>query len=293
MRCLLFVALPAAVLVAAACGSSGESSNSTVGPDERTGPAGTGLVTGLPCDVQFLLENRCIACHDGNRPECPPLLDYDDLVAPSKRYPGNSMAVAALSRMKSAEMPPAPAVPPELEEIQTFETWVILGTPKAGRCTDPPPPAPTTPSGEPEPINPALIGCTSGVVWTRGDTGSSLMHPGRACNACHQEKGGPNLKIAGTVYPTAHEPDDCNGSVTPPVLTVTVTDSRDRVLELPVNSAGNFLIERSGRLSPPFRAKVSNGTATREMKGSVTSGDCNSCHTVAGLNGAPGRIMAP
>jgi hypothetical protein len=24
-----------------------------------------------------------------------------------------------------------------------------------------------------------------------------------------------------------------------------------------------------------------------------TSGDCNSCHTVNGANGAPGRIMAP
>jgi predicted CXXCH cytochrome family protein len=29
------------------------------------------------------------------------------------------------------------------------------------------------------------------------------------------------------------------------------------------------------------------------MSGAVTAGDCNSCHTEQGANGAPGRIMAP
>jgi predicted CXXCH cytochrome family protein len=29
------------------------------------------------------------------------------------------------------------------------------------------------------------------------------------------------------------------------------------------------------------------------MNGTVNSGDCNGCHTVAGANGAPGRILAP
>jgi predicted CXXCH cytochrome family protein len=29
------------------------------------------------------------------------------------------------------------------------------------------------------------------------------------------------------------------------------------------------------------------------MVGKVTSGDCNSCHTTAGANGAPGRILVP
>ena len=40
-------------------------------------------------------------------------------------------------------------------------------------------------------------------------------------------------------------------------------------------------------------AVVTDGVKTRQMQGTVTSGDCNSCHTVNGTNGAPGRIMAP
>jgi predicted CXXCH cytochrome family protein len=29
------------------------------------------------------------------------------------------------------------------------------------------------------------------------------------------------------------------------------------------------------------------------MVGTVTSGDCNGCHTAAGAQNAPGRILAP
>jgi hypothetical protein len=61
---------------------------------------------------------------------------------------------------------------------------------------------------------------------------------------------------------------------------------------MPVNNAGNFLLQ-SGTLKPPFKAMVINGAKTRAMSGSVTSGDCNSCHTQTGKNGAPGRIIAP
>ena len=35
------------------------------------------------------------------------------------------------------------------------------------------------------------------------------------------------------------------------------------------------------------------GFWSRAMLGSVTSGDCNSCHTQDGRNGAPGRVLAP
>jgi hypothetical protein len=74
-----------------------------------------------------------------------------------------------------------------------------------------------------------------------------------------------------------------------------VVDSRDRAFTMAVNDAGNFLLEPGGGPPPraPFRARVTDGTKVRAMNGTVTSGDCNSCLTVAGLNGAPGRIMAP
>jgi hypothetical protein len=72
---------------------------------------------------------------------------------------------------------------------------------------------------------------------------------------------------------------------------VNVTDSRNQTFRLPVNTAGNFLT--TAKVRPPLRAEVTDGKNTRKMSGSVTSGDCNSCHTVAGANGAPGRILAP
>jgi cytochrome c5 len=294
MRSAVLFAICAVTAFAVACSDSGSASDEEpvlVGAEGGTGAAGTGLKTGLPCEVQAVLENRCIACHDGTRPESPRLLDYADLVAPSKVDPAKSMAQEALGRMRSttSPMPPPPAVPPDNAEIEPFETWVILGTPKRiETCTDAPPPTSKPPTTTPGPT-----GCTSGKTWTSGDMGSPLMHPGGACNACHQVKGGPNLAIAGTVFPSLHEPNDCNGSAPPPTITVTVTDSKGRVLALPVNAAGNFEIEHTAKLTPPFKASLSNGTKTTAMMGSVTSGDCNSCHTVAGANGAPGRIMAP
>lgn len=296
MRSAVFFSILAVLTfgVVVACGRSEDAADGdagvAAGDDAAVGAAGTGLKTGLPCEVQAILENRCIACHDGTRPESPRLLTYADLVAPSKADLTKSMAQAALGRMRSATspMPPAPAVRPDTAEIEPFETWVILGTPKRNlTCTDTPPPPSTTP-----PVM-GPTGCTSGMTWTGSDMGSPLMHPGAACNACHQVKGGPNLVIAGTVYPSLHEPNDCNGSVSPPALTVTITDSKARVLSLPVNAAGNFQIEHTAKLTPPFKATVSNGTKTTAMMGSVTSGDCNSCHTVGGANGAPGRIVAP
>jgi hypothetical protein len=135
------------------------------------------------------------------------------------------------------------------------------------------------------------------------------MHPGVKCNRCHSQTQGPNLQFAGTVYRGAHDIDDCNGAGPPPPLSVVITDKNDKTVTLTVNAAGNFqLVKPPGQgngnrgngngngnsaFAPPFRAKVTDGTKTRVMNGSVTSGDCNSCHTAAGANSAPGRILAP
>lgn len=302
----LLVSVPIAVaaVVAVACGGSPSTEEEpteeedagglvippTDPPPESppSGPAGTGLATGLPCDVQAILENRCIACHGGTI--APIMLDYADLVAPAPSDPNKTVAQASVEKMKANAMPPPPAEPPEDDEIAAFEEWVSAGTPKNPEaCTDPPPADPSPMDGGTVPD--AGIVCTSGTMWTQGDQRSPLMHPGAACNACHQVKGGPNLRIAGTVYPTLHEPDDCNGKGPPPRLTVTIIDARNREVPIEVNQVGNFYTRT--RVVPPFRARVSDGTNTREMKGSVTSGDCNSCHSTSGTNGAPGRILAP
>ena len=308
----LLLTLPAfaVAIVAVACSDASSSNNEDVTGDgggtsvvppgtepsseSPEGPAGTGLATGLPCDVQGIIENRCIACHSGELP--PPMLDYDDLKAPSKKYPGKTIAEAAVEEMKAKAMPPTPAVPPEDDEIASFEEWVNAGTPKnAEACTTPPPGggSPTDGGMLEGGADAGGVVCTSGKTWQNGNEESPLMNPGEACNACHQQQGGPNLRIAGTVYPTLHEPDDCIGSAPPPQLRVIVTDSRNRTFNMRVNASGNFLTENGARPRPPLRAAVTDGVNTRRMMGTVTSGDCNSCHTVNGANGAPGRIMAP
>lgn len=311
MRNVLFLAALAGGVVAAMACSSGKSETLSddsgdaggddgsviLGPDNKPAPkgqAGTGLATGLPCDIQGVIEDRCIACHDGTRAGVPRMGDYADLMAPAKSDPTKSLAVISLARLKSATapMPPPPAARPEAEEITLWEAWVTAGTPKGALCTEPPPDGGAPDSGL-DAGGDAAPGCTSGVLWKDGNNGSPLMHPGLACSACHQQMGGPNLRFGGTVYKTLHDVNDCNGAAPPPTITVTITDKNNRTANATVNAAGNFLVQGGPRLMPPYSAKITEGAKTRVMAGKVTSGDCNSCHTVAGANGAPGRILAP
>ena len=82
---LLALGVVGAAVVAAACGTTAngladpnEADGAAVAPGPSDGGdvgvetdginttgvgAGTGAATGLPCDVQQLLENRCIGCH--------------------------------------------------------------------------------------------------------------------------------------------------------------------------------------------------------------------------------------
>lgn len=133
--------------------------------------------------------------------------------------------------------------------------------------------------------------CSSGTEWTGGDRESPDMHPGVACIDCHSARGERPVTVGGTVYPQAHEPDDCNGSIG---VTVELTDSRGEVFTMTTNRAGNFLLDaRRGAPVWPAHAVLRSSAGTREMAGEVRSGDCNACHTVDGAEGAPGRIMAP
>jgi mono/diheme cytochrome c family protein len=243
--------------------------------------AGTGTFTGLPCNVQQVLENRCIACHLAGGKFVPPLLTYDDLLKPSKTEPSKTLAQLGLERMKGLgpPMPPFPAQPASAEEIKTMQAWLDAKTPRGAECT--------TPDAGSHKFDTPVV-CTSNKTWTQGNQKSPNMRPGGACITCHAAQG-PAFTIAGTVYPTAHEPNDCNGAPGP--LTVVVTDANGVVTNIPVNEVGNFFSTAS--VVAPFRVKVTNGINERAMAGAATAGDCNSCHTEAGLNGAPGRIVAP
>jgi hypothetical protein len=140
-----------------------------------------------------------------------------------------------------------------------------------------------------DPLNAAPT-CTSGKTWGNGDHGSASMHPGTACIACHSSRGAQTYTIAGTLYPTGHEPDDCNGTASG--YQIIVTDANDKQITIPVNSVGNFMYTQT--VAAPYTAKVrSTSGKERPMVTSLTNGDCNSCHTQDGSGGASGRITVP
>lgn len=244
----------------------------------------------LPCDVQALLSTHCQACHASTPVGGAPmsLMTLADLAA--KNATGAVIAERCLARMTSTtqRMPPAPAAAVTATEIAAFQAWITAGIP-AGSC------APgNDPFGGP-------VVCTSGKTWSSGNTGSPLMHPGGACIACHasnhgdDDRGGgddaPRFSIAGTVYPTGHEPDDCDGAPAAAAAVVEVTDAAGKVTTLPVNAAGNFFT--TAAVAAPFHVAVVAGGKRRAMPDAPPSGDCNSCHTRDGANGAPGRIALP
>jgi hypothetical protein len=150
--------------------------------------------------------------------------------------------------------------------------------PDASRLDD----AGTRPDSAPD--GPVAVVCTSNRMYN-GGTGPS-MRPGAACPTCHR------FAVAGTVYPTLHEPTNCNGiNGSSMAMTVVITDANGAVHTIPVNGVGNFYLR--GSIARPFRAKIISGGRERAMVLPQTNGACNSCHTALGANNAPGRIMAP
>jgi hypothetical protein len=285
--------------------SAGSARHPPQGSAEPTGDdAGLVASGGLPCDVAALLASACVRCHGAPPAMGAPmsLLTYDDLVAPWDEDPTRSIADLSLERMKARESPMPPDGTVADSAIAVFEAWVRDGVPRRS-CAPPPgplaPPAPSADAGyATSPVDagpladggaaPGATRCTSGTIWMPSTPPSALMAPGRSCLGCHALSGGPSLTLAGTVYPSLHEPDDCAGTGTN--VSVVIVDATGKSHSVPVNAAGNFL--RVTGLPMPYTARVVSGTKVREMKTPQTSGDCNGCHTPSG-NQAPGRIMAP
>jgi len=136
--------------------------------------------------------------------------------------------------------------------------------------------------------------CTSGQGGPTANV--AAMRPGEACLSCHSL--GPvqgTYPFMGTIYPTAHEPNDCVGasSVAYPGVQVIVTDAQGKTFALTPNASGNFYGPLSGVPVMPYRAKVTYQGRELAMLSPETSGDCNACHTEQGTNGAPGRVVLP
>jgi hypothetical protein len=134
--------------------------------------------------------------------------------------------------------------------------------------------------------------CTVGPSGALGLVPVDTMAPGTACVACHLGIGKP-LYIAGTVYPAnaPHDADLCLGVTG---VQVEIVDANGGKHLYDVNSSGNFVDQSPLELWPsPWTVATVKGSARRPMIGTVTSGDCNACHTAAGAQDAPGRVLAP
>ena len=272
--------------------------NATAAPGGVTAPATAAV--GLPCEVTDVLVGQCLVCHNGSLPGVVTMLSLDDLLADSIYTPGQTVAQTAVDRMLDGTMPPPPLPGVDPAAIQGFSDWVNAGSP-AGSCggTVGDPGDPTTGGIPTDPVpNPFATPsvCTSNTYWTFGDRESPLMYPGRACIECHGAGGGgeeeaPTFSIAGTVYPTAHEPDDCYGVDSSANGVVVITGADGQSFSLAVNDTGNFF--REGGVALPYQARLETPTGVRIMVTPQTVGDCNSCHNEQGINSAPGRILLP
>jgi hypothetical protein len=253
------------------------------------GPGNDGAIPGgdgTPCAVSALLTKYCLRCHNGRAISASdlPLTGYDALTA---KRGGMTVGELALQRLHSTSkpMPPRGQPTPSSAEVQILSDWVMGGyaPEQCGMMLDA--------GSVPDPYDTPTV-CTSGTHWRGGDEGSSRMNPGEACIDCHSRtrEDAPTFQFAGTVYPSAHEPDSCNGANDG--THVVIVDSQGTELTLTPNSAGNFSARRTS-LVLPYTVRLERGSDVREMSTAQTSGDCNSCHTESGKNRAPGRVMAP
>jgi hypothetical protein len=271
---LLFTALAGAT-IAGCYMSSGLVDNPNNGADSGTS---SGDPTGVPCDVQTVLSHACQSCHgappSGNAPNS--LVSYADLTAPSKMDPSKSEIQLGVERMQAGTMPPGGGA--SASDITTLQNWVNAGTPQGTACT--------TNTNDPLNSGPTCTSTHMVGYCTNESCAGSGMNPGKPCGSCH------GSWIAGTVYPTGHEPDLCNGGQVSGV-SVVVTDANGKVATMTVDTmTGNF--RSSGRsMVAPYKVKVTSGKGERVMNQTAPNGNCNSCHTQNGTQGAPGRITVP
>jgi hypothetical protein len=298
-----------------------------IGPEAKEAPSGP--LPGEPtvCDIAArLTELHCTGCHGGST---APLLTADGLRAAigseSARYPGKTLIVAGDASAsllfakvngpandEGARMPlGGAALDPEL--VAMLGAWIDAGAPATCEAAGEDENGGGTGAGGIAPGAPLDVGspprgfaatlpdfvggsrCSTGQWWQHeGDEEEGpTMNPGRACIACHSasdDEDAPRFAFAGTVMGGLHDDDLCRGV---PGTTVQILDENDvAVATATTNAAGNFFL--SGPTVRPFRVRLAYQGRTREMYGHQDAvGDCMACHTAAGRNGAPGRVVAP
>src|SRR5262249_6577928 len=156
-----------------------------------------------------------------------------------------------VARMQSTTMPmpPAPGAPATAAQIATLSSWIAGGYAK-GTCGSSASDGGAGDAGHGPYDTPPR--CTSGTYYNRGSRPHQA--PGQACMDCHGRGEAPRFAIAGTVYPTAHEPYNCNGANGSNGARVVVVGANGQTVTITPNAVGNFYY--AGTVSTPFTAKV-------------------------------------
>jgi len=274
-------------------GAGGGNGSSTGGGSGQT-------TSGLPCDVATVILARCASCHGNPTTGSAPitLLSRDDFMRASTVNAAQTYGERSVLRMRDATSSMPPGSQAAATEIDVVAAWVMAGMP-AGTCE-------TLDAGFIDPTPTCLSGAYEPMPVAGDAHGGPDMAPGWACRACHagqdfagQTPGGlPDRSdqvnpCMGTVFRAPHEKDLC----APQLGTtgqVQILDMNGTVrARLPFGFDGNFNGNVPTGMPSPYRAKIVTSAGERMMQTGQTSGDCNTCHTVAGREGAPGRIYLP
>jgi hypothetical protein len=272
-------------------GQTTSSSGTGGGTTTTTATGGAAPVGDPPCDVLAMLERKCWNCH-GTTPHSDAalsLVTIADLMAPSDEDRLLTNAERSVITMQDPldPMPPGSSPWATPAEIAAMEAWILAGYPPS-TCGDL--------AKDPYAASPT---CTSGVfIDPNGDEGEE-MTPGHACNECHEQQNiemgteAPIYHFAGTVYPSAHEADDCSGGTTEGAE-IEVIDANGVIYMATANAVGNFFFEDTQYLFKfPYTTRVVFQGRERWMDTPEMEGDCNKCHTPTGAEDAPGRILLP
>lgn len=133
------------------------------------------------------------------------------------------------------------------------------------------------------------------------------MNPGYACRSCHLgqnfEGQNPGMErepskayfFMGTAFSVPGNEDLCAASGVPSDAVVEILDANDVVqATLTINAVGNFRsMSTTAGFTLPYKARVKAGGKVNAMASPQMNGDCNTCHTATGREGAPGRILFP
>ena len=118
----------AGLLVALGC-----TEDVTSGTGGAGGAGGAPSASGLPCDVQEILEQRCQSCHSASpKFGAPmPLVTRADLLAAPVANSAATVGEATVARVSdtASPMPPPPSLPLDAAELAVLENYVAAGMP--------------------------------------------------------------------------------------------------------------------------------------------------------------------